>query len=103
MDSGAGGLQNTLGLGPDGIFGSTDDVDVDLGTDILDPAGDLTGVEDTLNTTAHGLSSGTIASAVTGVKFLDRDRDGFQQPGEPGLGGFTIYNDANNNARPRLG
>lgn len=35
--------------------------------------------------------------AVRGVKFSDRDGDGVQDPDEPGVAGFRIYSDLNNN------
>lgn len=38
-----------------------------------------------------------VGGSIEGRKWLDRDGDGEQDPGEPGLGGVTIYIDANNN------
>lgn len=55
MDQG-GYIENTIGLGPDGIFGSADDLDVDLGVDTYVPDEEFTGAEDTLNITAFGSS-----------------------------------------------
>jgi hypothetical protein len=43
---------------PDGIGGTADDVDYDFGDDTLFPNEGFTGIEDTLNTTAWGLSKG---------------------------------------------
>ena len=57
MDQG-GNLLGTFGVGPDGIFGTADDVDVDFGHDIFVPNEGFTGTEDTLNTIAHGLATG---------------------------------------------
>ena len=34
---------------------------------------------------------------VSGVKFNDLDGDGVRDPGEPGLAGWTVYADLNNN------
>jgi hypothetical protein len=56
MDRG-GHPANTFGVGPDNIFGTADDVDVDFGLDsyVLDEG--LVGLEHTLNVIAFGLSS----------------------------------------------
>ena len=55
MDQG-GNLPNILGAGTDELLGTGDDVDVDFGLDILVPNEGLTGIEDTLNNTAFGLT-----------------------------------------------
>ncbi len=55
MDQG-GNLPNILGAGVDELLGTSDDVDVDFGIDLLVPNEGLTGMEDTLNNTAFGLS-----------------------------------------------
>ncbi|MEX0586789.1 MAG: hypothetical protein WD176_09100, partial [Pirellulales bacterium] len=62
MDQG-GNLANTVGVGLDGIFGNGDDVDVDFGDDTFVPNEGFTGLEDTLNSIAFGLSTGTVADA----------------------------------------
>lgn len=49
-----GNLANLVGVGPDGIFGTADDVDVDFGRDVFVPNEGFTGVEDTLNSIAIG-------------------------------------------------
>ncbi len=56
MDQG-GNLPNILGAGADELLGTGDDVDVDFGIDLLVPNEGLTGMEDTLNNTAFGLTS----------------------------------------------
>lgn len=38
-----------------------------------------------------------LLATVSGVKFHDLDSDGVRDPGEPGLGAWTIYQDVNNN------
>jgi hypothetical protein len=58
MDQG-GFLQNNVGVGPDLTFGSSDDVDVDFDQDTYVQNEGFTGIEDTLNAVAFGLSSGT--------------------------------------------
>jgi hypothetical protein len=57
MDQG-GNAAGTFGLGPDLIFGSADDEDVDFGVDVYVGNEGFFGVEDTLNATAFGLSTG---------------------------------------------
>lgn len=56
MDQG-GNLPGTIGVGPDGVFGSPDDVDVDFGEDVFVPNEGFTGVEDTLTSIGFGLWS----------------------------------------------
>jgi len=51
-------------LGPDFVFGTRDDVDVQLGVDAFASNEQFEGVNDTLNTVAFGLSTG-MAGAVT--------------------------------------
>jgi archaellum component FlaG (FlaF/FlaG flagellin family) len=41
--------------------------------------------------------------SIRGVKFLDTNGDGIRNPGEPGLGGFTIFLDANNDGVLNVG
>lgn len=60
-----GNLGNVIGLGPDGIFGSSDDVDVDFGSDFLTSS--FRGLQDSINTLAFGLST----SANFGLDFGD--------------------------------
>lgn len=79
MDQG-GNLANIVGVGPDLILGTVDDVDVDFGPDMFVPNEGFSGTEDTLNTIAFGLASGlnsmliyvdfTKANGGTGVEFL---------------------------------
>ena len=45
-----------FGVGPDGVGGTADDVDVDFGDDVFVPNEGLTGIEETLVRTAFGLS-----------------------------------------------
>jgi hypothetical protein len=57
MDQG-GNLPGMVGVGTDLTLGTGDDVDVDLETDTYVPNEGFTGVEDTLNAVAFGLSTG---------------------------------------------
>lgn len=58
MDQG-GNLPNTIGLGDDGIYGTADDVDVTFGPDVFVPNEGFFGIEDTRNSIAFSLSTGT--------------------------------------------
>jgi hypothetical protein len=80
MDQG-GNLDNLVGVGPDGIFGSADDVDVDFGDDNFANEG-FTGVEDTLNVLAFGLSTGTAAVCGNGVIETPEVCDGLNLGGQ---------------------
>jgi hypothetical protein len=52
MDSGGANFQNLFGVGPDGIGGTADDLDVRFVEDTYTPAEGFTGTEDTENVTA---------------------------------------------------
>lgn len=57
MDQGGNPAQ-MYGVGPDGIGGTSDDVDVDFGKDAYSPSEGYAGTQDTLAVTAFGLSRG---------------------------------------------
>jgi Bacterial pre-peptidase C-terminal domain len=57
MDAG-GNFPGMFGVGPDRIGGTADDDDYDFGEDTLYPSEGFIGTEDTLNTTAWGLTKG---------------------------------------------
>ena len=57
MDQG-GNLPGTIGVGPDGIFGSGDDVDVDFGPDVFVPNEGFEGLQDTFQSVSFGYSTG---------------------------------------------
>lgn len=65
MDQG-GNLDNTVGVGIDRVFGTADDIDVDFNTDAYVANEGFTGQQDSLNTLAHGLSTGTTYVDLTG-------------------------------------
>jgi pre-peptidase len=65
MDSG-GNFAGMYGLGPDGVFGSDDDIDVDFGHDVFSPWEAFQGMENTLAGIAFGLSTGTRDPALAG-------------------------------------
>ena len=54
MDFG-GDLANNIGIGPDGIFGSADDLEVDFGHDNFAQHEGFTGLEDTLDVISFGM------------------------------------------------
>jgi hypothetical protein len=57
MDAGGGPhVADFFGVGPDGVGGSADDTDNDLIVDVFRPLEEFTGIEDTVNRTAFGLS-----------------------------------------------
>jgi len=57
MDAGGVGFATLFGVGPDGVGGTADDVDVDFGDDQFIPSEGFTGVEDTLGRIAFGVTS----------------------------------------------
>jgi hypothetical protein len=57
MDAGGTGFATLFGVGPDGIGGTADDVDVDFGDDAFIPDEGFVGTEDTLGRIAFGVTS----------------------------------------------
>jgi pre-peptidase len=57
MDAGGSGFATLFGVGPDGVGGTADDVDVDFGDSDFLPAEGFTGIEDTLGRVAFGVTS----------------------------------------------
>jgi hypothetical protein len=57
MDAGGGGFGTLFGVGPDGVGGTADDIDVDFGDDRFIPAEGFVGTEDTLGRIAFGVTS----------------------------------------------
>ncbi len=49
------------------------------------------------NVTGINIGNTNNRGSISGIKFNDFDADGILDPGEPGLGNFTIYLDLNNN------
>jgi hypothetical protein len=70
IDSG-GNFNTTLGLGPDGIFGSADDVQVFNVVDVFDPNQGNSGNEDTPNHIAWGFTSQAGATDVQTLSVFD--------------------------------
>jgi hypothetical protein len=57
MDAGGTGFPTLFGVGPDGVGGTADDVDVDFGDSPFLPAEGFTGTEDTLGRIVFGVTS----------------------------------------------
>ncbi len=57
MDEGSGGPFNLFGVGPSGVFGESDTQDVDFGTSAYSQGEFFTGIENTTNQSAWGLTS----------------------------------------------
>lgn len=64
MDQG-GNFAGLLGLGPDNIFGTADDIDNDFGVDTFVPDEGFIGIEDTLNEIAYSLFTTSPINAIT--------------------------------------
>lgn len=87
--------QNGLGVGPDGILGTADDVRVAFRTDRVDPGGAVSfGTLFSAESLAHSLSTGTVGSTATGRIFNDVNGNG-TFTGDSGLGGVTVFLDVN--------
>lgn len=87
--------QNGLGVGPDGILGTADDVRVAFRTDRVDPAGVVSfGTLFSAESLAYALSTGTVGSTATGRIFNDANGNG-TFTGDSGLGGVTVFLDVN--------
>lgn len=114
---GVSGLDNILGIGPDGVFGSVDDYDVDFLEDQYFIAEGFTGVEDVVNVMAFGLSTGARGyqlpatdrqsasdnSAVWGQVYQEQTDVWGQQPDDQGISDVLVYLDCDNNGSPGVG
>lgn len=69
MDQG-GDITRLVGVGPDGIFGSADDEDVDFGVDDLAPNEGFTGQQNSVSALSYGLSTGTVDGGLTLVESI---------------------------------
>ena len=68
-----------------------------LFTDVAEtsPPGGAYDVDITSQTTITGANFGNHAASVSGTVFLDANQDGNLDPGDPGLGGWLVYDDEN--------
>ncbi|QDS93136.1 Dockerin type I repeat protein [Roseimaritima multifibrata] len=86
-------------LGPDGIFGTEDDQNLEFPVyDRFSTAEGFFGYERVADAIAFGLSTGTVGGSVTGTVFRDVNGDGLQ-PGDSGLAGVTVFVDSNGNGQ----
>ncbi|TWU04658.1 Ig-like domain-containing protein [Stieleria varia] len=86
------------GVGPDGIFGSSDDIVPMFVDDRFSPTeGSFFGVERVPAALSHVLSTGRVGTSIGGRVFNDINRDGNRAFNDPGLAGVTVFADANNN------
>lgn len=87
-----------LGVGPDGIFGTDDDIDLDFGVDFYDPTELNIGLNDTAAAMAFGLSTGTAGgSVVMGNVYTDVNLSRSFDSGDQAGPASRVYADANNN------
>jgi hypothetical protein len=93
MDQFATSAATDAGVGPDGIFGTADDVDIDFGTKRYSPLEGYTGRQNSASHMAFALSTGRQGGSITGTQFNDRNRNGRRDSGEEGLANFTVYVD----------
>lgn len=102
MDTGGTiqGLNNLIGVGADGIFGTADDEFIPFGTDVYDfSAGYIEfGRQNSAATLAFGLSTGTVGGAtIRGNVYQDTNSNRVRDNGDVSLASVLIYVDANNN------
>ena len=83
------------GLGPDGIYGTSDDVAPVFADDFYSAQEEYLGFSEITNTLAHVLSSGTQGGGtVSGQVFFDENLNGIST-GDGGLQGVTVFADIN--------
>ncbi|MGI9466538.1 MAG: Ig-like domain-containing protein [Rubripirellula sp.] len=84
-----------IGVGPDGIFGTSDDVDPVFADDFYSANESLfIGKNEITKTLAHLLSTGTVGGGVSGRVFYDENLNG-SSTGDGGLQGVTVFADIN--------
>jgi len=89
----------TTNEGPDGVWGTPDDNDLDFGEDEYAPIGSRIrfGINDTLNNIANNLPTGLIGGTIKGLVWQDANQNRKRESGEKGLAGVTVYVDLNGN------
>ncbi|QDV23930.1 Ig-like domain-containing protein [Aureliella helgolandensis] len=99
MDS--GGLPigpSRLGVGPDGIFGTTDDIDLDFVSDYYAPAEGNIGIEDSAGLLAYALATGKgNAAVVNGRVYNDKNLSRTLDAGDGAGPNVRVWADANQN------
>ncbi len=85
------------GVGLDGIFGTTDDTQIEFASDRFAPTEGLFGTQRVPETLSLVLATGKMGGAsIVGRVFEDQNRDG-KGSSDPGLPGATVFIDANGN------
>jgi hypothetical protein len=83
-----------IGIGPDGIYGTADDIPSTFETDVFSLVEGIFGTNFTAHSIAYGLSTGTVGSSATGRIFNDTNGSG-TFTGDSGLSGVTVFLDVN--------
>ena len=97
MDEGATAdfLTEPIGTGPDGIFGTIDDVDVNFVSDVFSYLEGRVGINQTGRSLSQTLATGKLGGGITGRVFNDFNRDG-DGNGDLPIEGVTIFADIDN-------
>jgi large repetitive protein len=98
MDTG-GTPDNIMGVGPDGIYGTRDDIPVHFGTDTYDPLASAIsfGMQNSAVAMSRALSTGTVGGYINGFVYLDANQNRQRDTGESGLSNVFVYADLNGN------
>jgi large repetitive protein len=89
------GIRQRLGVGPDNIFGTSDDIPINFRNDIFNGEG-FFGTERVVEALANTLVSGKAGNTLAGRVFNDLNGDGSAAT-DPGLGGVRVFADTNGN------
>ncbi len=84
------------GVGPDGIFGTTDDTSISFAVDRFSRQEGLFGTNFSPQALSHSLATGTRGGRISGRVFLDQNENG-SGSGDPGFAGVTVFADINGN------
>lgn len=85
-----------IGAGPDGIFGTIDDEDVNFVTDVFSYLEGLEGFNQTARSLSNTLGTGTQGGAITGRVFNDSNANG-DGTGDIGIDGVAVFADLDGN------
>ncbi|MEO1528269.1 MAG: Ig-like domain-containing protein [Planctomycetota bacterium] len=97
MDEGSASLDDfSQGIGPDGIFGTSDDLVPGFFNDQFSLNEFFFGIEEVPKGLSHALSTGLVGTPVTGFVFEDANADS-SAAGDSGLAGVTVFADLNAN------
>ncbi len=97
MDEGPGSdFGQVIGAGPDGIYGTVDDVDVNFVEDRFSYREGLDGQNHTDDSLSQTLATGTRGGGINGVVFNDLNADG-NRTGDPGIANVSVFADINGN------